>query len=218
MNKTLEEVKPLIELTLKRLSKREFREDPLLGPEISRTTSVASSAQRRHGFVIEHAILSRLKQIDRFEVWADPTFAVSKVADNMINAEPHPQKLIGANVDWGDVGRTLQVDAIVYDKKSKNLSAYEIKRGNDRHDSGKTRSILRDLMCVQVLLKSYGEKRGLKVKTAHSRIIFYYGQCSLPKPFSLTRDELDEHFGESIVTDIEAVNRYFRKELMKLIA
>ena len=218
MNATLNHVKPLIELTLKRLSERTFREDPLLGPAISRTTSVASSAQRRHGFVIEHAILCRLQQVDRFVVWADPTFAVSKVADNMINAEPQPQKFIGANVEWGDVGRTLQVDALVYDKKAKTLSAYEIKRGNDRHDSGKTRSILRDLMCVQVLLKSYGEKRGLKVKSASSRIIFYYGQCSLPKPFSLTKDELDSHFGEPIVADIEVVNDYFRKQLMKLIA
>ena len=73
-------------------------------------------------------------------------------------------------------------------------------------------------MCVQVLLKSYGEKRGLVVSTASSRIIFYYGQCSLPKPFSLTRDELDAHFGENVVADIEVVNEYFRTQLMQLIS
>lgn len=45
--------------------------------------------------------------------------------------------------------------------------------------------MLRDTLCVQILLKDYGRKRGLEVEQAFSHIIFYYGQSSIPKPFSL---------------------------------
>src|SRR5215831_17755016 len=52
-------------------------------------------------------------------------------------------------------------------------------------DAGKIRSIKRDLMCLQVLLKSYGEELAkLKPVAAESRIIFYYDVRSIPRPWS----------------------------------
>jgi hypothetical protein len=58
----------------------------------------------------------------------------------------------------------------------KRLGAYEVKRGNGQFDAGKIRSIKRNLLCVQVLLKSYGaELAKLKPVAAESRIIFYFG-------------------------------------------
>ena len=53
--------------------------------------------------------------------------------------------------------RTLQVDMIAFDNADQSIRAYEIKRGNGQFDAGKIRSITRDLKCIQVLLKSYGE-------------------------------------------------------------
>jgi hypothetical protein len=50
-------------------------------------------------------------------------------------------------------------------------------------------------MCIQVLLKSYGEVANYKPLTAESRIIFYYGVRSIPRPWSLIKNELDTHFG-----------------------
>ena len=97
------------------------------------------------------------------------------------------------------------------------MFAYEIKRGNGRHDAGKTRQILRDLLCVQVLLKAYGIKKGFDVLSARSLIIFYYGECSIKKPFSLTKDELNEHFGFTVLEAVEAVNEYFRSKLFELL-
>jgi hypothetical protein len=58
-------------------------------------------------------------------------------------------KLIGTDYPY--------VDAIVLDKNTGILRAYEIKRGFGVHDSGKRRSMLRDTLCVQALLKSYGK-------------------------------------------------------------
>jgi len=51
--------------------------------------------------------------------------------------------------------------------------------------------MLRDVLCVQVLLKSYGKQRSLDVKDASSHVIFYYGKCSIQKPFAIIGSELD---------------------------
>jgi hypothetical protein len=61
--------------------------------------------------------------------------------------------------------------------------------------SSKRRQMLREVLCVQILLKSYGKQRGLDVKETSSHVIFVYGKCSIPKPFVITGAELDEHFG-----------------------
>jgi len=86
------------------------------------------------------------------------------------------------------------------------------------HDAGKRRSILRDLLCTQVLLKSYGQSRGIDVNQARSHIIFYYGDCSIKKPFCLTRDELDSHFGVPVKHIVEAVNDEFRRRLFDILS
>ena len=76
---------------------------------------------------------------------------------------------------------------------------------------------MRDLLSTQVLLKSYGETRELEVDVANSMIIFYYGIRSIPKPFSLIGDELDEHFGFDLVSAIELVNGYFKHRLLEIL-
>lgn len=78
--------------------------------------------------------------------------------------------------------------------------------------------MLRDLVCVQVLMKSYAElAHSLEISDAESKVIFYYGACSIGKPFSLIRNELDDYFSEDVVSEIEEVNDYFRLNLMTLL-
>ena len=67
--------------------------------------------------------------------------------------------------------RIFQVDVIV-NKDTKVLRAYEVKRGFGH----KRRPVLRDVICIQVLQKSYGKQRGLDVQKAFSHMIFYYPQ------------------------------------------
>jgi hypothetical protein len=83
---------------------------------------------------------------------------------------------------------------VAYDSADQTVRAYEVKRGNGQFDAGKIRSIKRDLMCVQVLLKRYGETAHVNPIAAESRIIFYYGMRSIPRPWSLVKSD-DEHFG-----------------------
>lgn len=215
----IEILKPEVEATIQRLNEKKFRPDPVAGEHFSKIVSVMSSAYKRHGFIIERAILEQLRLNPKLEVWEDREFQVPSTADHIVDsAIGQPEHIFGSETGYRPGNRTLQVDAIVYDKKTKVIRGYEIKRGSGLHDAGKRRSILRDLLCMQVLLKSYGQTRGLEVSDARAHIIFYYGQCSIKKPFSLTRDELDEHFGCDVVGPVEDVNAYFKERLFSILS
>lgn len=178
-----------------------------------------SSAYKRHGFIIERALLVALQQYDRFKVWEKRDFGVSLSADSMVDhliATPTEAQQVA--LAYGEAKRTLQVDLFVYEHETRVLRSYEVKRGCGLHDSGKRRSILRDLLCLQVLTKGYGESLDLEVAEARARIIFYYGQCSVKKPFCLVRDELDDHFGVPVVADVEAINAYFQQQLFGILS
>ena len=212
-------LKPDVDLTIEKLSKKTFKLDPLAGAKYSRVVSVLSSAYKRHGFILERAILEQLKTDPNLVVWEDREFQVDQTADHIVDTIINdPTTGLKAEIGYTGKGhRTLQVDTIVFNKKTKQISAYEIKRGNGLHDSGKRRSILRDILCVQVLLKSYANSKGFKAKSAKSCIIFYYGSRSIPKPFSFVKEELNDHFGFEVVKPVEAVNRYFQKQLFKML-
>jgi hypothetical protein len=164
--------------------------------------------------------LSRLKLNPDFDVWTDPTFHVRAEADLVVGgALSDPSSIYGTSIAYKSPGRrTLQVDALVYSRRHKWLRGYEIKRGAGLHDSGKRRSMLTDLLCIHVLLKSYGELRGLDVVDVHAYIVHYYGLRSIKPPFSLDRFELDAHFGFPVMNAVEEVNDYFKNQLLELLA
>lgn len=219
MTEILEVLKPLVDATVQRLNKKGFLPDPIAGNHFSKIVSVMSSAYKRHGYILERALLEQLKLCPDFEVWNDPAFFVTHTADLMVDGALHdPMKLDGSETGYQAGHRTLQVDAVVFNKMTGALQSYEIKRGAGLHDSGKRRSILRDLLCTQVLLRSYGKSRNLDVKTTSSHIIFYYGMCSIRRPYSLTRNELDDHFQWPVLDAVEAVNSYFQSRLFQILA
>ena len=69
--------------------------------------------------------------------------------------------------------------------------------------------MLRDALCVQLLLKSYGRSRGLDPVSVSSHIIFYYDNCSVRPPIGIKGSELDEHFGFPVRDAVETVNERF---------
>lgn len=210
---------PEIEATIERLRVKKFRPDPIAGEHFSRIVSVMSSAYKRHGFILERAILEQLKLCPDFDVWEDREFQVPNTADHIVDsAIENPETIFGTETGYRKGHRTLQVDVIVYNRITGAIRGYEVKRGSGLHDAGKRRSILRDLLCLQVLLKSYGIERGLDVSDARAHIIFYYGQCSIRAPFKLTREELDDHFQWPVVEAVEQVNSYYKERLFAILA
>ncbi len=206
-----------MDATIGRLAAKRFSVDPVVEARYSRIASIVSSAYKRHGGIIERAFAASLKQVENLTVWDDPVFRVSAAAERLADSDA---TALGSVLRYGedDFVRTLQVDLLVFDRISKRLGVYECKRGFGYHDSGKKRSMLRDLRCLQMLSKSYGERRGLEVGVSEARMIFYYGQCSIGKPWALTRDDLDDHFRAPITESIERVNTYFRAKLNDILA
>ena len=206
----------MVDVTIKGLSRKKFAGDPTVAPVYSAITSIVSSAYKRHGKIIEEALAATLRQAPHLTVWSEPRFAVSDAADRLADSDAS----LAATLPYSPTAqvRPLQIDLVVYNEAEERLGAYESKRGFGYHDAGKIRSMKRDLRCTQMLLRGYGEARGLRVKKANARMIFYYGQCSVGPPWALTGKDLDAHFGFPVWESVEHVNGYFRERLDALLA
>ena len=216
MSVCFDRVKPLVDETVRRLAIKAFRDDPIAGRKYARATSIVSSAYKRHGKILEAAIFERLRDNNRLSVWSDPAFAISAAAEGLVHNSSRADGF-RSQLPYGDTARTVQVDIVVYDNLNRSLRTYEVKRGNGEHDAGKVRSIMRDLICTHVLLKSYGGGRGHEVDHSEAKIIYYYGVRSIPPPISLVREDLDEHFDYPVVEAVEQVNAYFRDRVHALL-
>lgn len=167
MGAVLEAVRDEVEKTIRALDRKKFAPDPIAGPHFSKITSVLSSAYKRHGYILERGLLEALKTCPDFDVWREDNFQVPSAVDHIVAGSIlQPTALIGTDYPYSTGHRTLQVDVIVFDKRTGVLRAYEVKRGNGAYDSGKRRSITRDILSIQVLLKNYGKSKGLAVTEA----------------------------------------------------
>ena len=219
MSDILEKLKPIVDKTISKLLNVKFRHDPIAG-KYSIVTSLLSSAYKRHGTIIEEAIVEALRNYKHLEVFTEDKFPISSRADTLASQSGKDLEIIkGTDLPYEkkNPARTLQIDCIVFNKKKKTISSYEIKRGNGNFDAGKKRSIRNDILSTNFVLKGYGVSKNLDVKRAYSYIISYYGLRALPKPYSLIKEELDTHFGVSIVKQVEDVNNYFRAKLESVI-
>ena len=104
MSVCFDRVKPLVHETVRRLAVNDFRDDPIAGTHYARATSIVSSADKRHGKILEAALFERLRDNNRLSVSSDPTFAISTAADALVGSS-----------SLADCFRTLQIDIVVYD-------------------------------------------------------------------------------------------------------
>ena len=63
-----------VDATIERLAQKRFAADPIVGERYSRITSIVSSAYKRHGAIIEHALLAALTSAPHLKIWPDPLF------------------------------------------------------------------------------------------------------------------------------------------------
>jgi hypothetical protein len=210
-------MQPVIDRIVASLERARFVEDPICGPQYSRINSILSSAQKRHGRILEIAFREGLRGSKENHIWTEPKFAVSLAADTLVNSQSD-EASCQSELPYGEVHRTIQIDVGAFNHTHRAIGSYEVKRANGLHDAGKIRSMRRDLACTRVLLRSYGQLRGLYAQQqADARIIFYYGRRSIPAPYSLIGEELDDHFGFAITARIEAANNYYRDRLRELL-
>lgn len=216
MTKLLARVEPHITRTIKSLERKTFDEDPIAGP-YSFAVSLFGSAYKRHGTIIEKALVEHLQARRGLKVWAEPQFKVSSAADSLATCYQDASSLPDAHLPYGELVRTLQLDLIVFDNATGVVSAYEVKRGAGTHDSGKRRQMARDTVCTKVLLLNYAKDLGLAATDSRAHIIFYYGKMSVPPPIGLRGEDLDELFGAGTYAGLETVNTEFRRQLMDVV-
>ena len=211
-------LEPEIVKTIASLNEAKFTPDPIAGPHFSRIVSLISSAYKRHGFILERAILEYLKLQPDLTVWNDDAFQIPDAADHLVQSVlSDPTSISDSNMKYSSGSRTVQVDVIVFNKTDRSVKAYEIKRGSGYHDAGKRRSMLRDSLCVNLLLKDYARQKGHEARSANSHVVFYYGSLSVDPPIGITGADLDSHFGLPPVEEVETINNLFRTRLFEIL-
>lgn len=213
----LDRLRPLVDDTIEKLGKASFREDPIAGRKYSRATSIISSAYKRHGAILDQALLERLKDCARLRVWTEDEFKLSHESLQHTRMSDRIEPLLRTDLPYGDRERSIRVDILVYDQESCTLTSYNVKRGNGSYDLGKRRLIQEDLLRTHMLLKDYGCKAGISPTSTHAHIVFYYDLLSLQPPLAIPGSKLDEHFGFPVRAAIEEVNDYFVSRLHRLI-
>lgn len=213
----LDRLRPLVDDTIEKLGEASFREDPIAGRKYSRATSIMSSAYKRHGQILDFALLERLKDCARLKVWTEDDFKLSHESKRQIQITDRIDPLLRTNLPYGERESSIFVDIIVFDSEAGTLRSYNVKRGNGSYDGAKRRIIQGELLRTHMLLADYGRSVGVQAETTHAHIVFYYGLLSLPRPLAMTGEELDAHFNFQVRDAIEYVNAYFVSRLHALV-
>ena len=217
-----QDIKDLIETKIQslfdKLAKKKF--DPIFTKNQNKLRSILHTATIKHGHVLEAAYLNAVKlEKKEFKVWCEPEFCISEEAHNKSNNQTS-QRILESTEPYGECmlvrkkPRKVQVDMIVYDHINEEVSAYEIKRGGVYHDSGKKKTIIADVIAVQVLLKDYAKQKNLKVKKTNSLIISHYGATFTTKDWKnlqINGDKIDEHFSAKISKHLKEAQDYWIK-------
>lgn len=213
----LARLRPVVDEAIEKLGAAHFREDPIAGWKYSRATSIISSAYKRHGAILDRALLERLKDCARLRIWTEDDFKLSHDSLREVRIVERIEPLLRTKLPYGDRERAIRVDILAYDEETGTLNAYNVKRGNGAYDGGKRRIIQDELTRTHMLLEDYGRVMGLSPRTSHAHIVFYYGLMSLPPPLAISGEELDDHFRFPVREAIEHVNAYFVSRLHGLI-
>src|SRR5215475_3840069 len=113
---------PVVDETILALSKVKFSEDPIAGVKYSRATSIVSSAYKRHGRILEMALLESLRESNRHKVWNDEGFRVSREADALANTQDL-DACRKTTLPYGNSVRTLQIDMVAFDSADESIRA-----------------------------------------------------------------------------------------------
>jgi len=176
-----------IRKTIGEISKSNFKFDPLVVADASRSTSAISSAYKRHGLVLETAFKTALNTRSDMKAW-----------DVVIKLPSNRHK--------------TQVDLITLNNETSALMLYEIKRAFGKQHSGAVRSIIANMLALKAHLPTYAINSGYKCVSCDVAIIGYYGELgdSLG-PVRVVRDKtLAKEFDAATASFIADVNDYFR--------
>jgi hypothetical protein len=195
-----------------------FPLDGLLGPELSRLISVCASVVKRHGLLLERAIIDALEKSERFQVLHNPVVPITAAADSLVASNP-PETLarVALRYDAPTV-RSVTHDLVVIDTHCAWAGAYQVKRGGGDMGPRLRRPLERDLAATRLLLRSYLRDLGYtSIDIVTTGAIDWLGSAGLPEHLSIAGTELDAHFGVPVTPTIERMTAHLRAELHKAV-
>lgn len=82
MSNVLDKLKPLVDKTIFKLSSPNFRKDPI-GGKFGFITSVISSSYKRHGAILEQALVESLRECKHLKIFIEDKFPISARASTL---------------------------------------------------------------------------------------------------------------------------------------
>lgn len=222
MHSVLEEVRPIVDATITKLSSAKFVIDPIAGEYFSRVTSVVSSAYKRHGGIIEIALFHAISSHNALQAWSRVPFYVNGqastyVENSSVKTEAGRRACLETSMPYRQEGSRYEIDILYFDHRTDAIVALEVKRGNGQFDRGKRDSMIKSALTIRTLLRSYAEAQGWRARSVESRILAYYGVPRFPPEIYLRGDDLDHFIAPGVQASIEEVNDYFRAQLYRVV-
>ena len=192
--------------------------DPAFTKTQNKLRHVLHVATIMHGQMLEEAYLYALEEkLQNCQVWEDKEFKVSNDA-LQISTNQNDMRVLETYLPYGECAKigtrnkTNQVDVIIYNKEKKSITAYEVKRGGSHHDRQKKEKLLADIIATHVLLKDYGEQKGLEIKERSALLISHLGEDLLSpswRHLQINGDKVDGHFKTDISSEIKKAENYW---------
>ena len=91
-------LRPEVDATVANLAATKFKIDPIAGRQYSLIPAVIGSAQKRHGTLIERAILAAVDASPNYTAWQLPEFRISNDAIGIVARVNNVKQ----NPDWLD--------------------------------------------------------------------------------------------------------------------
>jgi hypothetical protein len=193
----------------------EFPADPVIGTDLSQAVSFIGSTVKRHGAQIQSTLADALAASGRYVVFTDLTLPFTKAAQGLLDARNSETNLMPIKLRAdSEADRMLSLDLAVVDPEAGWAGVYEVKRGNGATESKKRAPTERTLLGARLVAASYLQQLGYEgIDKVTSAVIDYYGCSGFRKELTLSRGQLDDHFGVPVVATIEAMTAALRDAL-----
>src|SRR4030095_17056748 len=89
---------------------------------------IEGSAIKRHGGLIEAAIIEALTLESDYQLWKEAHFSVPGAADYAVQSQS-PDEIAFTRLPYGTASRSLQIDLMAYSRSRRRLAAYATQRG-----------------------------------------------------------------------------------------
>lgn len=204
-----------VEAAVARCLATDFTPDPVLPSSVSRFVSIAASLQKRHGLLIQAAVVEALASARHLTAWAPEAVAIDDELDRralMGQLDP----LVPVPVTALSPGRRrLRFDAFVVDHRSSTATWLEIKRGMGWMGAAQRAAVQRDLAVGSATALAYARTQGHDPRTGRARLLAYHGVSAteVDPRLVLTRHDLLADFGVDVAGYVDRATSLFSERI-----